>query len=82
MGRRVGRSDEVADLLVAFVRRAGELLVPGGRMVWLTPHPRHTDPAARRAGLTLGTSSRVDLGGITAWLQLLSARRPPAESRA
>lgn len=81
MGRRVGKSDEVAGLLVAFVARAAELLGPGGRMVWMTPHPRHTDPAARRAGLTLRTSTRVDLGGVTAWLQLLSARRAHPGSR-
>jgi hypothetical protein len=49
MGRRVQRGD-VAPLLGDFLASAGGLLQPGGRLVWISPLPRVTQPAARARG--------------------------------
>jgi hypothetical protein len=74
MGRRVHRGD-VGPLLARFVTWAGEVLAPGGRLAWLTPTPRSTDPAAARAGFRLGRQCDVDLGGFSARLQRLERSR-------
>ncbi len=67
LGRRI-RGDAGA-LLERFVARAARLLVPGGRMVWITPAVGRTERAARDAGLTLDHRRIVDLGGYDAHLE-------------
>ena len=47
MGRRVSRSAELAATLDAFVDHAARVLVPGGRMVWLSPVPARSRERAR-----------------------------------
>lgn len=70
MGRRVARGHSV-ELLERFVVLAGEVLGPGGRLVWIAPSPRRTDGPAAAAGLLPHSRTPVDMGGFTAELQVL-----------
>jgi 23S rRNA G2445 N2-methylase RlmL len=67
LGRRI-RGD-VGGLLERFIERAARLLVPGGRLVWITPVPERTERAGRRAGLSLDDRRLVDLGGYDAGME-------------
>jgi predicted RNA methylase len=69
MGRRVARGESL-DLLDRFVARAGALLAPGGRLVWIAPSPRRTDPVAAAAQLDIRSRYPIDMGGFAAELQL------------
>lgn len=69
MGRRVQRGD-VAPLLGEFLASAGALLQPGGRLVWISPLPRVTQPAARAAGLVCRRAEPLDMGGFTGQLEV------------
>ena len=69
MGRRVARGD-VAPLLTEFLRHVGEVLRPGGRLVWISPLPRVTQAAARAAGLVCRRAEPLDMGGFTAQLEV------------
>lgn len=71
MGKRVP-SDDLDALYEAILRRAGELLEHGGRMVWLSPRFGRTAAAAARAGLSPRQRTRVEMGGFSAELQLFS----------
>lgn len=68
MGRRVHRGD-VSPLLSAFVAHAARVLPRGGRLAWISPLPRVTDPAARAAGLALQRALTIDMGGFAGQLQ-------------
>lgn len=74
MGRRVRRDGDLADDLVHFVQHASNVLVPGGRLVWLSPFPAETAQAARRFRLDLETAFAVDLGGYDVELQRMVKR--------
>jgi hypothetical protein len=74
MGRRVTRDGSLADLLTSIVRRAAVVLVPGGRMVWLSPLERLTQQAARDANLSVKSGSRVDMGGFEAQIQVFERK--------
>ncbi|MCY1061364.1 HEAT repeat domain-containing protein [Nannocystis sp. SCPEA4] len=80
MGRRVHRGD-VGPLLTAFVANAAAVLAPGGRLAWISPLPRTTDPAAQAAGLVLRRSLTLDMGGFTGQLQRWDKPLRPARSR-
>ena len=71
LGRRL-RGD-APTLLEAFLAHAGSVLAPGGRLVWISPVPKRTERAARRAGLVADGGLTVDLGGfdgrIERWLR-------------
>jgi hypothetical protein len=67
LGRRL-RGDPAA-LLVAALPGLVAALVPGGRLVWVTPAAARTDAAARAAGLALAHRRDVDLGGFTAAIE-------------
>jgi 23S rRNA G2445 N2-methylase RlmL len=69
MGRRVHRGD-VAPLLTGFLAHVGGILRPGGRLVWISPLPRVTQPAARQAGLVCRRAEPLDMGGFTAQLEV------------
>ena len=71
MGRRVARSTELATTLDRFVDHVAEVLVPGGRFVWLSPLPERTAERARLAGLALHGTKDVDMGGFVAQMQTL-----------
>jgi hypothetical protein len=83
MGRRV-QPGQARPLLARFVAHAASVLAPGGRIVWVTPSCRDTDPAVQAAGLAVTVARDVDMGGFSARLQRLErapaappARRPP-----
>ncbi|HYJ09519.1 MAG TPA: hypothetical protein VEX18_10930, partial [Polyangiaceae bacterium] len=69
MGRRVLRARGLSGVLCQVVRNVAGQLVPGGRMVWLSPFPDATARAARDAGLCVERRASVDLGGFSAELQ-------------
>jgi 23S rRNA G2445 N2-methylase RlmL len=71
MGRRVARDASLADLLARIVERASEVLVPGGRLVWLSPLERLTRDKARAMGLEISQGPRVDMGGFEARVQVI-----------
>ncbi len=69
MGRRVLRARGLSGVLCQVVRNVAAQLVPGGRMIWLSPFPDATARAASDAGLRVERLGPVDLGGFTAELQ-------------
>ena len=69
MGRRVTRDGKLGPLLDAFVTHAAASLVPGGRLVWLSPFPDQTATTGKRLGLKVTRHESVDLGGFQAELQ-------------
>jgi predicted RNA methylase len=69
MGRRASRMAGLADALDRFVAHAAEVLVPGGRLVWIAPWPKRARAAGERAGLVLDWSRTVDMGGFDAEIQ-------------
>jgi len=69
MGRRVTRDGNLGGLLDAFLANAAPSLVPGGRLVWLSPFADRTAASARRLGLKVTRYEAVDLGGFSAELQ-------------
>jgi precorrin-6B methylase 2 len=71
MGRRVARDSSLHDLLSSIVDRAARLLVPGGRLVWLSPLDKVTRDRAVAAGLSVIQGPRIDMGGFEARLQTL-----------
>ncbi|MBL4687431.1 MAG: methyltransferase, partial [Nannocystaceae bacterium] len=74
MGHRVGSKDAVPVLLAGIVQRAAKVLAPGGRLVWLSPVAEQTADLARTLGLDVTDRGIVDLGGLSATLQVL--RKP------
>jgi predicted RNA methylase len=69
MGRRLTRDGNLGPLLDAFLANAAASLVPGGRLVWLSPFADRTAATARRLGLKVTRHEAVDLGGFPAELQ-------------
>ena len=69
MGRRVARGEDVGELLTDVLQVAARKLLPGGRIVWLSPLPGVTRRAARELGLAPTYQAMVDLGGFEAELQ-------------
>ena len=68
MGRRVARG-ELAPLLDRFVHKVAKTLVPGGRLVWLSPMPERTRGRLEAEGMVLEAAREVDMGGFKAELQ-------------
>lgn len=60
---------DAAMVLVDAVPNFARALAPGGRLVWITPSPRRTGPAAARLGLRLTRHHAVDLGGVRGQLE-------------
>ena len=71
MGHRVLRHANLAELLERFVAHVAATLVPGGRMVWISPMGERTKAWAHAAGLGLELAHDVDMGGFTAQIQVL-----------
>jgi 23S rRNA G2445 N2-methylase RlmL len=69
MGRRLERHANLKQELLQIFVHCARLLVPGGRLVWLAPHPKEAREAGVRAGLALTYAESVDLGGFEAELQ-------------
>lgn len=74
LGRRHEGGDPLASLLDGLVDRVADLLAPGGRFVWISPHGGRTADRARDAGLELELRQVVDMGGFEAELQRFGAR--------
>ncbi len=78
MGRRIARPD-----LAGFVAHAAAALVPGGRMVWISPTPGRTAARAAHAGLRPTYRQVVDMNGFSAEIQAFekpTPSPPPAPS--
>jgi 16S rRNA G966 N2-methylase RsmD len=60
---------DAAALLVAALPNLVRALAPGGRLVWITPSPRKTSPAAEQLGLARTRRFSVDLGGVRGQLE-------------
>lgn len=71
LGWRVSDEKGLRKLFDAFLPHAAKSLKPGGRLVWMTRHPKVTDAQAKKAGLKVVYSHPVDLGGMTAFMQRL-----------
>jgi 23S rRNA G2445 N2-methylase RlmL len=69
MGRRLVRGSALDELLAETAWQAAGALVPGGRVVLLSPRPRVTREAFSSAGVHLEREREVDLGGFEAVLQ-------------
>lgn len=74
MGRRLGRDGNLRPFLERFIDRAARILRPGGRLVWVTPLPKVTANAGRRAGLVVDRVTNFDMGGFDVVVQRM--RRP------
>lgn len=55
---------DAAQLLLDALPNFARALVPGGRLVWITPAARRTTPAAASLGLRCAVTIPVDLGGV------------------
>ncbi len=69
MGRRVKGEAQLDELLTAALENVARAIVPGGRLVWITPHPRTTNRVLERAGLRRTRDLVVDMRGFAANLQ-------------
>lgn len=69
MGRRASRTAGLAEMLNRFVVHVASVLVPGGRLVWITPWAKRARAAAAQAGLRLDSARTVDMGGFDAEMQ-------------
>jgi tRNA G10 N-methylase Trm11 len=69
MGRRASRTAGLAEMLDRFVVHVASVLVPGGRLVWITPWAKRARAAAAQAGLRLDSARTVDMGGFDAEMQ-------------
>jgi 23S rRNA G2445 N2-methylase RlmL len=74
MGRRTRRIAGLANTLDRFVGHAASVLVPGGRLVWISPSPGNARAAGARAGLTLDWARPIDMGGFDAEMQRWTKR--------
>lgn len=79
MGRRVHRGADLHALLDGFLDHAASVLVPGGRIAWISPLPARTAEHAKKLGLRQERGIDVDMGGFSAQIQLLS--RPARKSK-
>ncbi len=70
MGRRVLNKTVTGALYDDFLTHATAVLAPGGRLVWLSPRAADTAARARKLGLQLKASHRIDMAGFWAELQL------------
>lgn len=64
----VGKSLE--SLFKEVIPNLSRALKPGGKLVWMSPNPKLTDPIAKAQGLELRMKKPVDLGGMNATLQV------------
>jgi 23S rRNA G2445 N2-methylase RlmL len=69
MGRRASRMAGLKPMLDRFVLHVAEVLVPGGRFVWMAPWPLDSRRAAATGGLSLDWARLVDMDGFDAELQ-------------
>ena len=56
-------------LLVAMLPVIARRLAKGGRLVWITPAPKHTTPVAEQLRLRRTFATPIDLGGVRGRLE-------------
>jgi SAM-dependent methyltransferase len=78
LGVRHIRDGHLADVLLGFLSNARRWLVPGGRLVWLSPMPARTAEHARTLGFHVERGGIVDVSGLSPELQVF---RVPETSR-
>ena len=81
MGRRIPSDGKGDKLLASVLARAASVLVPGGRMVWMSPRPEMTAKCAAEHGLALRGHHAVDMGGLAVEMQLFVKLAEPSEAR-
>lgn len=69
MGRRVQTPPRLDDLLTSAIENVAAAIASGGRLVWITPHPRTTNRVLERAGMKMTKNLVVDMRGFAANLQ-------------
>ncbi|MDB4965650.1 MAG: uncharacterized protein JWN44_1339 [Myxococcales bacterium] len=74
MGRRVLDRHSTGPLYRTFLAHAAELLVRGGRLVWISPRPEETIAYATPHGLRCTYRQRVDMAGFFAEIQYFVKR--------
>jgi precorrin-6B methylase 2 len=79
LGRRIP-IDDLQEFLADVLRHAARVLVPGGRLVWVSPDGPRTAALAPALGLELVDRRAVDMGGFSAEAQVL-ARAGTARNR-
>ncbi|MGH7330108.1 MAG: hypothetical protein ACREJX_17315, partial [Polyangiaceae bacterium] len=75
----VHRGADLHVLLDRFLDHAASVLVPGGRIAWISPLPARTAEHAKKLGLVQERGIEVDMGGFSGQIQLLS--RPRRKSK-
>ncbi len=68
LGRRVARG-QVRELIRVVTTHIARTLVPGGRLVWVSPFPEETRRILTAEGLNLTYTKMVDMGGFDAEMQ-------------
>ena len=68
MGRRI-QDGKLDAFLTAALENVSRAIVPGGRLVWITPRPKTTNAVLERAGLKRERDFIVDMHGFVAHLQ-------------
>ena len=69
MGRRIQAAPELGELLSRSLENITQAIVRGGRLVWITPHPRATNRVLERARMRMTRNLVVDMRGFAANLQ-------------
>ncbi len=81
MGRRVQKQGELLPFLDRFVAHAARILVPGGRLAWVSPRGALTRERATASGLVLDRAHALAMGGFEAEIQLFHAPKRASERR-
>jgi predicted RNA methylase len=68
MGRRI-QDGKLDALLSASLENISRAIVPGGRLVWITPRPKTTNAVLERAGMKRERDFIIDMRGFVAHLQ-------------
>ncbi|MFO0679671.1 MAG: methyltransferase [Polyangiaceae bacterium] len=78
LGKRVRFTSGPAEFLDRFLGNVARVLVPNGRMAWVSPNAKTSDPIAARHGLVVDREHDVDMGGFTLSMQRLVKKKPKA----
>ncbi|HEY5962004.1 MAG TPA: methyltransferase, partial [Polyangiaceae bacterium] len=73
LGIRHRRDGMLLPLLLDFLTNARRILVPNGRLVWLSPLPQQTAQHAEQLGFSVQRRGVIDVGGLSPELQVMLA---------
>ena len=71
MGRRIGTRANMGALVDRFIDHAVRVLVPEGRLAWVSPIGERSRARAESKGMRVELDERVDMGGFSAQMQLI-----------